>query len=242
MKNWTDAVVLPLLALVVAAFPAVGTAQEPATGEARDGVYQITLKTEKSTRIILDELVRDRDLDPKAIYRPSTGGYLAFGEREWVEKIEFKVFDIPVSMMPDYGKYSKVLVDINKSLWSIRQVLSSYDDLSFRLMDICGKSKFLSLRAVDRNIVQQLSVYKRLILLKSLVTNALARFVRDRTCVDRFDKYESELDLYTKRLTELCRDYDRLRRRALEAAQQSVKSNPAGSQSSKTESSRAVSK
>jgi hypothetical protein len=190
------------------------------TGEIKDGYYEITLKTSDNQKIILDELARDRDLDPKSLYRVTTGGYLSFNEEDWIRKIEFKVFDIPVSAMPKYGDYSKILTDINTQIWNIKRVLSSYDALAFRLMNICDKSKFDSIKEIDRNIVQQLAVYRRLILLRSLVTNALSRFVSDRTCVDRFEKYRADLDIWSRRLTELSKDYERLKRRALRAAEQ----------------------
>jgi hypothetical protein len=190
------------------------------TGEVKDGYYEITLKTTDNQKIILDELARDRDLDPKSLYRVTTGGYLSFNEEDWVRKVEFKVFDIPVSAMPKYGDYSKILTDINTQIWNIKRVLSSYDALAFRLMNICDKSQFDSLREIDQNIVQQLAVYRRLILLRSLVTNALSRFVRDRTCVDRFEKYKADLDIWSRRLTELSKDYERLRRKAIRASEQ----------------------
>ncbi len=205
-----------------------------ATGEAKDGYYELTLRTPDNQKIILDELSRDRDLDPKAIYRVTTGGYLAFNERDWVQKIEFKVFDIPVSAMPKYGEYSQILTDINTQIWNIKRAISNYDSIAFRLMNICDKSGFESLRRIDQNIVQQLAVYRRLILLKSLVTNALNRFVRDRTCVDRFEKYKTDLGIWSRRLTELSRDYENLKRQALKVAEQPTSTPPqVGDQSSK---------
>ncbi len=51
----------------------------------RDGLYEVTLKSlEPARTMIVDELVRDRDLNPGALYRVRTGGYLAFDETEWV--------------------------------------------------------------------------------------------------------------------------------------------------------------
>jgi len=88
-----------------------------------------------------------------------------------------------------------------------------------RLMNICDKSRFPTLQAIDENIVQQLTVYQRLVLLRELVVNSLNRFVRDRSCVDRHAEYQKTLELYSKRLAELVQNYDRLSRRAMQLAQ-----------------------
>jgi hypothetical protein len=218
MKDRILLFIIPMAMLAVAGFVSNVSGQSIGGEKVRDGVYELTLKTPDSRTIVIDKMVRDRDLDPKSIYRVATGGYLAFDESEWVDKIEFKVFDIPVSQMPEYRRLSKTLVDINDKLSSIKGVLHSYDELAFRLMNICDKSKFPNLQAIDQNIIQQLSIYKRLILLRSLVVNSLNRFVKRRSCVDRFEGYQDDLKLYTKRLTDLCRNYDRLRRDVLSGA------------------------
>jgi len=183
----------------------------------------ITLKTPDRRKIAVTDLVRDRDLNAQALYRVKTGGYLAFSEPEWVDKIEFKVFDVPVTELAEYRKFARLLVGINQKVSSIKTVLRGYNQLSLRLMNICDKSKFPSLRAMDKNIRNQLSIYKRLILLRSLVVNAMERFIRDRSCADRYDQYGKDLGIFTKKLTNLCKDYDRFKKKALEAAK-SVKS------------------
>ncbi len=196
--------------------PAIVTAQETETGKIRDGVYELTLKTRDAKKIVLDELVRDRDLNPDSLYRVTTSGYLGFNESDWVEKLEFKVFDIPVTAMPEYRKLANVLADINEKISAIRQALRNYNQLSLRLMKICDKSLFPTLRSMDENISQQLIVYQQLKALRELVANSLDRFVRKRSCVDRFARYDTDLNIYTKRLTNLCKDFDRLRKKALD--------------------------
>ena len=218
--KWKTSVVICACSLWIAgAFPFNAQAQQPAEEKVRDGVYEITLRTPDSRKIIVDDLTRDRDLDPNYLYRVRTGGYLGFDEAEWVDKIEFKVFDIPVTEMPEYKKFATILSDINKNVWAIKDVLRGYNQLSFRLMNICDKSKFPTLQSIDDNIAQQLSIYRQLVVLRSLVVNALERFVRDRSCVDRYAQYQKDLRIYTKRLTNLCEDYDRLRTKALNVAQ-----------------------
>ena len=91
--------------------------------------------------------------------------------------------------------------------------------LALRLMNICDKSRFPTLQAIDENIVQQLTVYQKLLLLRELVVNSLNRFVRDRSCVDRHAEYQKTLELYSKRLAELSQNYDRLSRRVMQLAQ-----------------------
>ena len=205
-------------------------AQTSQQEEITEGVYEITLNTRDRTVITVDRLFRDRDLDPHAIYRVTTDGYLAFDERNWVKSIDFKVFDVPVIQMPEYKEFTETLVAINKQIWSIKLVLRSYDELSLRLMNLCNNRKFLSLQDIDSNIVQQLTIYRNLLLLKSLVVNSLNTFIRERSCVDKFDEYRKQLNSATSRLTELCKNYQRLRRNAL----QTIESKPTESSKEKT--------
>jgi hypothetical protein len=210
---------LCLLALTL--LPCVVDAQEVAPPEkVRDGRYEITLKTPDHRKIIVDELVRDRDLNPASIYRVRTGGYMAFNESDWVDKIEFKVFDRPVMELEPYKRFAELLVSINEKIWAIKQTLGSYDQLAFRMMNICDKSRFPNLQSIDDNIIQQLTIYKRLLLLRALVTNSLNRFVRDRSCIDRYADYQKSLSLYSQQLSELSRNFERLTRKALQLAQE----------------------
>jgi hypothetical protein len=182
---------------------------------AKDGVFVVTLKSREPRELTVEELVRDRDLNPKFLYRVKTGGYIGFDEKEWVDKIEFKVFPKPVTELPEYQRFSTLLTQINDKIWLIKQTLAKYDLLALRLMDICDRSKFSSLEAIDDNITQQLTVYRKLTLLRSLVVNALSRIVTERGCRDLFHSYLSTLNMYTKQLTELTKNYSRLSKRAL---------------------------
>jgi hypothetical protein len=216
---------LACLACLVAfaGLPYTVAAQDSASSDkVRDGLFEITLKSPDKRTIVVDEIVRDRDLNPGAIYRVKAGGYLAFDESEWVDKIEFKVFDRPVTQLAPYKRYANLLVDINEKIWAIKQMLGSYDQLAFRLMNICDKSRFPSLQSIDDNIVQQLTIYKKLELLRSLVVNSLNRFVRDRSCIDRYGEYQKSLNLYSQQLMELGKNYERLTKRALTLAQEST--------------------
>jgi len=201
---------------VAAAVPAVAQT-EPAKSpqKTRDGVFQVTLKTPDSRKMTVDELVRDRDLNPGSLYRVTTGGYLGFDEAEWVDKIEFKVFDLPVTDMPQYKRFAELLSEINDRAWQVKETLSRYDILALRLMDICDRSRFSSLQAIDENVAQQLLMYKRLTLLRALVVNALNRFVRDRSCRDLYSEYQKTLDIYSKQLGELSKNFELMTRRAL---------------------------
>jgi len=210
-----------LCLLAVTWMPGRTAAQDMGSPEKiRDGLFEITLKTPEKRRIIVDEIVRDRDLNPGAIYRVRIGGYLSFDESDWVDKIEFKVFDRPVTQLPPYKRFAELLVDINEKISAIKQMLGSYDQLAFRLMNICDNNRFPTLQSIDDNIVQQLAIYKKLILLRSLVINSLNRFVRDRSCIDRYAEYQKSLNLYSQQLMELGKNYERLTRRALSVAQQ----------------------
>ncbi len=194
-------------------------AQAPAEGEAvRDGVFVITLKTPQKRVMTVDELVRDRDLNPRSLYRVKTGGYIGFDESQWVDRIEFKIFERPVTELDEYKRFSSLLVDINEKIWSIKRTLEKYDLLALRLMNICDKSKFSSLQAIDDNVLRQLTIYRKLLLLRSLVLNALSRFQRERACRDLYADYQRTLNIYEKQLTDLSRNYSRLSRKALALA------------------------
>jgi hypothetical protein len=222
MSNKAGFLICSLSFFILACLPAlVGAQEEMQPGpKTRDGSFEITLKTaEPALPLRESELVRDRGLDPLALYRVRTGGYIAFDESEFVEKIEFKVFPKEVTEFTDYKKVSTILVEINNKMTEIRNVLGSYDQLALRLMNICDKSRFSSLQAIDENIVQQLTVYQKLVLLRDLVVNSLNRFVRDRSCEDRRAEYQKSLELYTRQLAELSQNYDRLNRRAMQLAQ-----------------------
>ena len=155
------------------------------------------------------------NLNPSALYRVRTGGYIAFDESEWVEKIEFKVFPKQVTELTDYKKFSELLVDINNKISGIMDVLGRYDQLALRMMNICDRRTFPTLESIDENIIQQLTVYQQLTLLRSLVVNSFTRFVNERSCVDKRKDYQSSLGLYYKQLTDLSQNYERLNARAM---------------------------
>jgi hypothetical protein len=204
-----------ILALAVGPWAAWAQTDVPQE-KSRDGSFEITLKgPDPKRKLNVDELVRDRDLDPGALYRVKAGGYLSFDEGEWVDKIEFKVFDQPVTELPEYKKFSALLSDINKKTWDIKEMLGRYDLLALRMMNMCDRQRFPSLQSIDENIQEQLTVYKQLVLLRAMVVNALNRFTMDRSCRDKYTEYKKTLNLYTKRLSELTQDYQRLSRKAL---------------------------
>ncbi len=184
----------------------------------RDGYFELTLKTPDSKKITIPDVVRDRDLNPKAIFRRKTGGYISFEDADWIDRIEFKVSPIPVHTMPEYRKFARVLVDINQNLSRISDSLTWHDKFSMRLMNLCDKSAFNDLKAIDQNIVQQLEIYRSLILLRALVVNSLNRFVKDRSCVDKYKEYSDQLNRAKKDLTEICGRYEALKDRALSTA------------------------
>lgn len=210
------------IAFVAVLFPPVAPGQVARpTDRPREGVFEITLKDPDARKMRTeDELIRDRDLNPRSLFRVKAGGYLGFDESEWVEKIEFKVFDKPLSELPEFRAFGDLLDSINAKLWSINQVVSSYDLVALRLMNICDRSRFSTLQQIDDNIAQQLLVYKKLELLKQLVVNSLNRFVRERSCRDPYAEYQKTLELYSRRLAELVDNFDALYRRAMTLAQQ----------------------
>ncbi|MBI5571783.1 MAG: hypothetical protein HY914_17705 [Desulfomonile tiedjei] len=209
--------------LIPAITPNAVCAQEEKPAEkVRDGLFEITLKTREpdARKMIVDTLVRDRDLDPSALFRVKAGGYLGFDESEWVDKIEFKVDNPPVTELPEYKRFASLLVEINRKSWDIKEKLSQYDVLALRLLDICGKHRFSNLQAIDENVSEQLTAYRKLVLLRSLVVNSLNRFIADRSCRDKFKDYNKTLNIYSKQLDELSHNVGRLGNRAVNLSQE----------------------
>ncbi len=179
----------------------------------RDGLFEIFLKDGNGKRMTVEELVRDRDLNPGYLYRVKTGGYLGFEEADWVEKLEFKVFDRPVTEMTEYQRFADLLVEINARIFAIRETLERYDLAALSLMNVGERHEFASLQAIDDNIHRQLEVYRKLILLKALTVNALNRVIKDRSVRDVYADYKKTLDRYATQLTELTKNYQLLSRR-----------------------------
>ncbi len=205
---------------MAASFASSADAQQKSQEKAREGYYEITLKSPEKRKIIIDELVRDRDLNPAALYRVKTGGYLAFDEAEWVDGVEFKVYEVPVTELPQYKRFAELLSEINQRIWNIKELLGRYDIMALHLMNICDRKRFSDLQGIDENISEYLTAYKKLEILRSLVVNSLNRFVKDRSCRDLFSDYSKTLDLYTRQLAEVTKNIERLSRRAVTFTQE----------------------
>lgn len=215
----TTLFLVSLLCLVLLAAPLCCIAAPPAPSQKeerkRDGMFEILLKDGNGRRMTVEELVRDRDLNPANLYRVKTGGYLGFEEAEWVDKLEFKVFDRPVTEMTEYRRFADLLVEINSRIWSIREALDRYDLAALSLMNVGERHEFASLQAIDDNIHRQLDVYRKLILLKALTVNALNRVIKDKSVRDVYSDYKKTLDRYVAQLTELTKNYNILSRRVM---------------------------
>lgn len=199
--------------------------QQSAQEKTREGFYEITLKSPDKRKINVEELVRDRDLNPAALYRVKTGGYLAFDESEWVDNIEFKVFDVPVTDLPQYKRFAELLAEINQKIWDIKELLVRYDIMALHVMNICDRRRFADLQSMDENIIEYLTAYKKLELLRALAVNSLNKFVKERSCKDQFADYSKTLDIYKRQLGEVSKNVDRLSRRTLTLSQE-IKTTP----------------
>ncbi|AFM28159.1 hypothetical protein [Desulfomonile tiedjei] len=149
-----------------------------------------------------------------------------------MDKIEFKVYDVPVTDLPLYKRYAELLSEINQRIWVIKVdpgFIARYDILALHLMNICDRSRFPDLQSIDENISEYLTSYKKLELLRSLVVNSLNRFVRDRSCRDQYAEYSKTLELYKRQLSEVTKNIDRLTKRAITLTQEakpSVETRP----------------
>jgi hypothetical protein len=83
------------------------------------------------------------------------------------------------------------------------------------MMNMCDKSKFPTVQSIDENVLQQLTIYKRLVLLRALVVNSLDRVLTERGCADRYAQYQRSLELYARSLSELAKGHEILTKRAL---------------------------
>ncbi len=140
-----------------------------------------------------------------------------------MDKIEFKVYDVPVTDLPLYKRYAELLSEINQRIWVIKVdpgFIARYDILALHLMNICDKSRFPDLQSIDENISEYLTSYKKLELLRSLVVNSLNRFVRDRSCRDQYAEYSKTLELYKRQLAEVTKNIDRMTKRAISLTQE----------------------
>jgi hypothetical protein len=224
----TTLFLLSSLCIIVLAAPLCCFAAPPAgqkEEKKRDGIFEILLKDGNGKRMTVEELVRDRDLNPGYLYRVKTGGYLGFEEADWVEKLEFKVFDRPVTEMNEYRRFADLLVEINSRIWAIRETLDRYDLAALSLMNVGERHEFASLQAIDDNIHRQLEVYRKLILLKALTVNALNRVIKDRSARDVYADYKKTLDRYAAQLTELTKNYNLLSRRVTAVVKASSESS-----------------
>ncbi len=71
------------------------------------------------------------------------------------------------------------------------------------------------MQSIDENVLQQLTIYKRLVLLRALVVNSLDRVLAERRCVDKYAQYKRSLELYVRSLSELAKSHEILTKRAL---------------------------
>lgn len=210
---------LSSLCLVALAAPLLCFAAPPVPAQKeekrRDGVFEVLIKDGNGRRMAVEELVRDRDLNPANLYRVKTGGYLGFEEADWVDRLQFRVFDRPVTEMTEYHRFADLLVEINSRIWAIRETLDRYDLAALSLMNVGDRQEFASLQAIDDNIHRQLEVYRKLILLKALTVNALNRVIKDRSARDVYADYRKTLERYSNQLTDLTKNYNILSRRVM---------------------------
>jgi len=149
----------------------------------------------------------------------------AFDESEWVDGIEFKVYDVPVTDLPQYKRFAELLSEINQKIWDIKELLSRYDIMALHLMNICDRKRFSDLQGIDENVIEYLTAYKKLEILRALAVNSLNKFVKERSCRDQFAEYSKTLDIYRRQLAEVTKNVDRLSRRTLTLSQE-VKAAP----------------
>ncbi len=183
--------------------------------ERRDGYFEVKLKTPGEFILPAEKLVRDRDLNPAALYRVSTGGYLAFDESVWVRDLKFKLEDIRVTELPQYKRFASLLEDLNQKIEAMDNKFQTYDQMALRLVNLCDRSRFENTKEMDQEIRPYLTIYNRLQGLKDQVVHSLVGLAKEQSCRNQFEDYNRILDRYKEDLRILGRDYDSLMRRGL---------------------------
>ncbi len=185
------------------------------------GQFEINVKSHPQKTITVNELMLDRDMDRRLkelgkredperhlyrIEREGEGnlvGYLGFKESEWVEKINFKGPSKPATEMPMYREHAELLAEITTRIFQFKQVLENHDKYGLRLINMCGESRFESLKALDANIREQLKVYDSLEKLRQDLLGALSTFAEAGTCRDLSADYQECLKGSLRQLNDL---------------------------------------
>ncbi len=197
----------------------------------RDGYFEININTPEGGRLNVEELLRDRELNPAALYRVSSGGYLSFNETDWVKKMEFKIYDVPVTELPQYRRFANLLQDINDRIADMNRVLTEYDQTALKLINMCDKSRFSDIEKIDDSIAPYLLINVKLLRLRDLVVHSLNRFARERSCRTQFLEYDRALMSYADALSKITKDFNSLVRRSL-AISRDVSQLPSGGSAS----------
>jgi hypothetical protein len=197
-------------------------AQQVSQGKPKDGYFEITLDSPTERKIIAEELVRDRDLNPGALFRVSSGGYLSFDDQDWVKEINFKIYEVPVTELPHYKRFAQLLQELNDHLGSLNHAVRAYDQVALRLVN--HRPGFNDVESTDDLIKQYLTSYVKLERLKQLIVHSLDRFVKERSVVTQFGEYNRILDRYKDELDRITRTDESLIRRG-QALSQSVKAS-----------------
>jgi hypothetical protein len=194
--------------------------QQVSQSKIKDGYFEITLDTPSERKIIAEELVRDRDLNPAALFRVSSGGYLSFDDQDWVKDINFKIYEVPVTELPHYKRFAQLLQEINDHLGSLNHAFRAYDQVALRLVN--HRPGFNDVESTDDIIKEYLTSYLKLVRLKQLIVHSLDRFVKERSVVTQFGEYNRILDRYRDELDRITRTDESLMRRG-QSLSQSVK-------------------
>ncbi len=196
---------LSLSAIVTILFASHGFSQGSEirpTDRDRDGYFEITLRSPENPKLMVEEIIRDRDLDPNAIFRVRLGGYLAFDQRDWVKDIEFKVFDVPVTELPLYRTYADLLQQVNVILSNLKVRMTNFDMVSMRLLNVEGHRRFKNMEEIDSVIKDQLLLNNRLQMLKSDLIRNLNEYVQKRTVEGQHERYLKNLDAFVREFKE----------------------------------------
>ncbi len=65
--------------------------------------------------------------------------------------------------------------------------------MALHLMNICDRKRFSDLQGIDENIIEYLTAYKKLEILRALAVNSLNKFVKERSCRDQFADFSKTL-------------------------------------------------
>ena len=170
----------------------------------RVGQFQITVKTQPPRTISIEDFTLDPDEDKalsatpgagprRFLYRIRQEGFMAFDEEQWVDKIQFNMFNKPATQSQQYRELAELLTDVNRAIKDFKETLNDYYQYGTRLINFCDDPTFKSLNSLDAVIGVQLAHYNQLLKMRQSIAIDLKKLTGDIGCRDIAADYKKRL-------------------------------------------------